>query len=334
ILLPTGDGMALVFFRDPEAPVRCALELTQILHAKPEIRLRMGLHTGPVYRIADINTNRNVAGGGINIAQRVMDCADAGHILASKAMADVLRELSSWNEHLHDLGEAEVKHGVRVHLFNLRTADAGNSELPQKLRAAGPSSTDERKPLVTKRRTVLGASAAFVIAASVVAVFFFYTQKAHALTEKDTVVLADFDNSTSDPVFDNTLKEALTLEIEQSPFLNALSEQKVRDTLQLMGQPADQRLTQQLARQVCIRSGSKAILDGRISKGDTEYVIALSAISCSNGDSLARTRTRPANKDAILDELGKTADTPRSKLGESLASVRKYDTPLEQAPTP
>jgi class 3 adenylate cyclase/Flp pilus assembly protein TadD len=334
ILLPTGDGMALVFFRDPEAPVRCALELTKILRDTPEIQLRMGLHTGPVYRIADINANRNVAGGGINIAQRVMDCGDAKHILASKAMADVLRELSSWNEHLRDLGEAEVKHGVRVHLFSLCTAEAGNPEIPQKLRTAKASTGSSLSHTASKHRVFLGIAAAFGITAAVAVVFFFRTQKVHALTAKDTVVLADFENSTSDPVFDDTLKQALTVEIEQSPFLSTLSDQKVRDTLRLMGQPPNQRLTEDLARQVCLRAGSTAFLDGRISKGESQYVIALNAINCASGDALARALTRAANKDAILDALGKTADTLRSKLGESLTSIRKYDAPLEQATTP
>jgi len=100
IRLPTGDGMALVFFRDPEAPVRCALELSRALHHYPEIKLRMGIHSGPVYRVADINANRNVAGGGINIAQRVMDCGDAGHILISNAVAEVIGQLTSWRNFL------------------------------------------------------------------------------------------------------------------------------------------------------------------------------------------------------------------------------------------
>ncbi len=133
ISLPSGDGMALVFFGDPEAPCRCALEVSQTLRNSPETKLRMGIHTGPVYRVADINANRNVAGGGINIAQRVMDCGDSGHILVSKTVADVLAQVSRWNGSLHDLGEAEVKHGIRVHLFNLYTEAAGNPKLPKKL---------------------------------------------------------------------------------------------------------------------------------------------------------------------------------------------------------
>jgi serine/threonine protein kinase/tetratricopeptide (TPR) repeat protein len=142
ISLPTGDGMALVFFGDSEYPVRCALELTRSLRNNSEIRLRMGIHTGPVYRVADVNAASNVAGGGINMAQRVMDCGDAGHILLSKTEVDVLGQLSCWNCSLHDLGEAEVKHGVRVHVFNFYTDDAGNPKLPSKLRTARGS----RKP--------------------------------------------------------------------------------------------------------------------------------------------------------------------------------------------
>ncbi len=136
IRLPTGDGMALVFFGDPEAPVRCALTLARSLQQHPEIKLRMGLHSGPVYRLADINANRNVAGGGINVAQRVMDCGDAGHILVSKALADVLTQITGWKNTLSDLGDAEVKHGFRVHLFNLCAEGVGNPKRPRKLRTA------------------------------------------------------------------------------------------------------------------------------------------------------------------------------------------------------
>ena len=130
ISLPTGDGMALVFFGNAEAPIRCAIELTQKLVGTPELKLRMGLHTGPVYRMADINANRNVSGGGINIAQRVMDCGDAGHILVSAAFASVLRQVTAWTPLLHDLGEVQVKHGIRVHVFNLLQDGIGNPQTP------------------------------------------------------------------------------------------------------------------------------------------------------------------------------------------------------------
>src|SRR5437667_1455982 len=122
IPLPTGDGLALVFFGDPEAPVRCAIELSRALREEGTA-VRMGVHTGPVYRIADINSNHNVSGGGINLAQRVMDCGDAGHILVSAVTMEFLKQLGTWSHLLHDLGETQVKHGLRIHLFNVFADD-------------------------------------------------------------------------------------------------------------------------------------------------------------------------------------------------------------------
>ncbi|MEZ5400178.1 MAG: protein kinase [Bryobacteraceae bacterium] len=133
VRLPTGDGMALVFFRDPTAPARCALEVAEALKPHPSLQVRMGIHTGPVFRVADINENSNVSGGGINMAQRVMDCGDGGHILVSKAVADVLTQFSDWQPYLTDLGEHQVKHGVTVHIFNLATPQAGNPAMPTKV---------------------------------------------------------------------------------------------------------------------------------------------------------------------------------------------------------
>lgn len=134
IALPTGDGMALVFFNHPEAPVRCAVELSRALKGAPQICLRMGVHSGLVYRMADIKNNMNVAGGGINIAQRVMDCGDGGHILLSKRVADDLGQLARWSGYLHDLGTAKVKHDLVVHVFNLFGDEFGNGEVPLKFR--------------------------------------------------------------------------------------------------------------------------------------------------------------------------------------------------------
>jgi class 3 adenylate cyclase len=130
---PTGDGMALVFRGSPEEPVDCALEISRALKAHPNLPLRMGVHSGPVSGVVDVNGRANVAGAGINMAQRVMDCADAGHILLSKRVAEDLEQYGHWQPHLHDLGECEVKHGVRVSVVNLYTAELGNAELPEKL---------------------------------------------------------------------------------------------------------------------------------------------------------------------------------------------------------
>ena len=132
VRLPAGDGMALVFFNNPETPVKCALEISMALKSYPKIRLRMGVHSGPVNEVKDVNDRTNIAGAGINIAQRVMDCGDAGHILLSKRVADDLVQFRHWNPYLHDLGECGVKHGVRVHVVNLYTEKLGNPHLPEK----------------------------------------------------------------------------------------------------------------------------------------------------------------------------------------------------------
>ena len=133
IRLPTGDGMALLFFRSPEEPVRCALEISEALKDHPNVRIRMGVHSGPVNEITDVNDRSNIAGAGINVAQRVMDCGDAGHILLSKHLADDLDQYRHWQPFLHDLGECEVKHGMRLHIVNLYKDGLGNPQLPGKL---------------------------------------------------------------------------------------------------------------------------------------------------------------------------------------------------------
>src|SRR6266536_690240 len=132
LTVPTGDGMALVFYNTPEAPVECALEISSSASEHPELQLRMGIHSGPVSGVVDVSGRSNIAGVGINIAQRVMDCGDSGHILVSKHMAEDLEQYGHWKQHLHDLGECEVKHGVRVSVVNLYTEDHGNPEVPQK----------------------------------------------------------------------------------------------------------------------------------------------------------------------------------------------------------
>src|SRR5215475_5126939 len=136
IKIPTGDGITLAFYHSPEAPVECALEISRALKKYPELQLRMGIHSGPVSGVIDATGKANVAGAGINIAQRVMDCGDAGHILLSKHVAEDLEEYPHWQPHLHELGECEVKHGVRISVVNLCTKELGNPDVPEKLKAA------------------------------------------------------------------------------------------------------------------------------------------------------------------------------------------------------
>jgi TolB-like protein/class 3 adenylate cyclase/Flp pilus assembly protein TadD len=179
IRIPAGDGMALVFFNSPEAPVRCALEINKKLKEHPQLQLRMGIHSGPVNEVRDVNDRTNVAGAGINIAQRVMDCGDAGHILLSQRIAEDLKHYRQWQPRLHDLGECEVKHGVRIHLFNLYTGELGNPELPEKFKHGRgrkrllPKSISKSAVSLVKGRWALIAAVLTMIGALAIGIAFF-----------------------------------------------------------------------------------------------------------------------------------------------------------------
>src|SRR3954469_11428535 len=149
--LPTGDGMGLAFFTSVDAPVRCALEVAEALKSRPNIKLRMGVDSGPVDLIVDVNDRPNVAGAGINMAQRVMDCGDAGHILLSKRVAGDLAQYSKWKPHLQDLGDAEVKHGAIVSLVNLSTDTVGNAAVPERVSRALKVETLRARKLRNRR---------------------------------------------------------------------------------------------------------------------------------------------------------------------------------------
>jgi len=153
--------------------------------------------------------------------------------------------------------------------------------------------------------------------------------KTTPLTEKDTVVLADFDNKTGDTVFDDALKQALAVELEQSPFLNVLSDRKVSETLRMMGRPATERITVDVGRELCLRTGSKALLGGAISSLGSHYLLAVNAVACNSGDTLAKEQVDAASKEDVLKALSRAASSLRAKLGESLPSVQKFDVPVE-----
>jgi serine/threonine protein kinase/tetratricopeptide (TPR) repeat protein len=186
---------------------------------------------------------------------------------------------------------------------------------------------------------VLIPAAAILVAVAIGGIFYLRSRSATSvtnatpLTAKDTVVLADFSNSTGDPVFDDALKQALGVELGQSPFLNVLSDRKVEETLHLMGRPSNERITRDVARELCIRTGSKAIVLGSISNLGGQYVLGVGAVGCSSGDTLAEEQEEAASKQEVLKALGKAVTSLRAKLGESLASVQKFDVPVE-ATTP
>ena len=183
-------------------------------------------------------------------------------------------------------------------------------------------------------RWALVSVAALVLIGIVVGARLFYPHKVHALTDKDTIVLADFSNATGDPVFDGTLRQGLSVQLEQSPFLSIISDEKIQQTLGLMGQPGDAKLIPAIAREVCQRTASAAVLDGSIAKIGTQYLLTLKAVNCESGATLASTEAQASDENHVLDALGSVSVEMRNKLGESLSTIQKFDTPLQQATTP
>ena len=181
---------------------------------------------------------------------------------------------------------------------------------------------------------VLVPAALILVAAAIGGTFYFRSRQSMTrLTDKDTIVLSDFDNKTGDSVFDDTLKQGLSVQLEQSPFLDLLSERKVNEALKLMGRPAGDRLTPEVTREVCERTGSTAMLTGSIAGLGSQYVVGLKAVNCNTGDVLAQAQEQAAGKEAVLKALDNAAISLRTKLGESLSSVQKYATPVEEATT-
>jgi serine/threonine protein kinase/tetratricopeptide (TPR) repeat protein len=205
-----------------------------------------------------------------------------------------------------------------------------------KVQAAAPASAQisaaaSASPSVRKRWPWVAA--ACVIVALVAGGIFLYSHRARSLTAKDSILLSDFVNTTGDPVFDGTLRQALAVQLEQSPYLNIFPQERVRDTLRYMGHSPDERVTPDLARQVCQREAIKAVLNGSISAVGTQYVVGVEAVNCQTGDNLAREQIPVDKKEQVLGAVGKVASNLRSKLGESLASLQKFDAPVEEATT-
>src|SRR5919106_1314289 len=201
IKIPTGDGITLVFYHSPEAPVECALEISRALKKYPELQLRMGIHSGPVSGVIDATGKANVAGAGINIAQRVMDCGDAGHILLSKHVAEDLEEYPHWQPHLHDLGECEVKHGVRVSVVNLYTEELGNPAVPEKLNAARLAAAAQRKR-AAYRWLSLGMVSLLAVIAVIGFLLFRYSRPpgtAELPVPEKSIAVLPFENRSRDP---------------------------------------------------------------------------------------------------------------------------------------
>jgi serine/threonine protein kinase/tetratricopeptide (TPR) repeat protein len=226
-----------------------------------------------------------------------------------------------------------------AHSATYRSVDSEpeQQQAPQSSRAAVAmrSSTVGMAPPASSRMSKIWKigipTAAIVLALAVGA--FFYMRRASALTERDTILLADFTNTTNDPVFDGTLKEALAVKLGESPFLSIVPEARVRETLRFMGRSPDERLASAAAREVCERLGDKAMLSGEIAQLGNQFVLTLNAVNCSTGETIAREQAEANGKEQVLGALGKAGANLRGKLGESLASIQKYNAPIEQATT-
>src|SRR5437868_14417157 len=192
IRIPTGDGMVLVFYTNPEAPAQCAVEISRELKEHPRLQVRMGIHSGPVSGVVDVNERANLTGAGINIAKRVMDCGDAGHILLSKHVAEDLEEYEKWRSLLHDLGSCEVKHSVRVSVVNLYDDQFGNATLPRKFE------TVQRRRTRLRWAAVAGVMLALVVIVAGTAMFSRYRVRSNLAVPEKSIAVLPFENRSED----------------------------------------------------------------------------------------------------------------------------------------
>jgi DNA-binding winged helix-turn-helix (wHTH) protein/tetratricopeptide (TPR) repeat protein len=245
----------------------------------------------------------------------------------------LLRKALNDDSHVPRFIETVPTAGYRF-IAKVTVLEEGPAVEPMTLTATAtiPPAAEHGRGLQAKRW--IFASAILLLAAVGVATYFLVGHRRRVLTEKDTVVLADFDNSTDDPVFDDTLRQGLTVQLEQSPFLNLVTEERIRQVLRMMDQPADTRLTPAVAREICERTASAAVLNGSIASLGSQYVLGLRAVDCRNGKVLDAEQAQAKRKEDVLNALSQIASRFRTRVGESLATVEKYDTPLIDATTP
>ncbi len=273
IKIPTGDGIALVFYTSPEAPAQCAVEISRALKKHPRLQLRMGIHSGPVSGVADVNERANVAGAGLNMAQRVMDCADAGHILLSKHVAEDLEEYERWRPLLHDLGSCEVKHGVRVSVVNLYDDQFGNPKLPRKFETVQKRQTRVRWAEATAALLALAAIVAGI------AMFSRYREGSTLPAPEKSIAVLPFENRSRDP--DN----AYFAEGIQDEILTRLS--KIAD-LKVISRTSTQHYKSapenlpEIARQL----GVAHILEGSVQKSGEAVRVNVQLIKAANDSHL------------------------------------------------
>jgi len=336
IRLPTGDGMALVFFTNPQAPMQCAVEISRALRERPTIKLRMGIHSGPVNAVADVNERENVAGIGINMAQRVMDCGDAGHILLSKRVAEDLAQYGRWRSQLHELGEVEVKHGVKVGIVNFYTDNIGNAALPEKIASkrkeqASVSKSEQARTRAKRRglELILLLAAILIIGLSI----FAYRASRKAMTAT-TPSIADAIPEKSIAVlpFEN-----LSMEKENAFFADGIQD----DVLTSLTKIADLKVisrtsvmhyrgTTRNLREIAQALGVNHILEGTVRRDGNRALVSVQLIDARNDRHIWAQRYDRTIADAIGLQ-GELATQIATELQAKLTSAEK--TSLGTKPT-
>src|SRR5437667_763519 len=306
--LPTGDGGALVFRNNPEAPVLCAMEISKELKKHPELKVRMGIHSGPVNEITDLNEQANIAGAGINVAERVMDCGDAGHILLSQHVAEDLEQYPRWRPYLHDLGTFEVKHGVRVNVANLYSDEIGNPQLPSKLQAVKRHRAQVRWAEVAIGLVILGA----IIGAG----FFFLRragQSTSAIVDKSIAVLP-FENLSAEKqneYFADGVQDEILTDLAKIADLKVISRTSVMQYKSGLA-----RNLREIGQQL----GVAHLLEGSVQRAGGKVRVNAQLIDARNDAHLwAETYDRDlADVFAIQSEIAKTiADELKAKISPS-----------------
>ncbi len=342
VRLPTGDGMALVFRNSAEEPTRCALEIAQALKSRPEVRVRMGIHSGPVSEVTDVSGRSNIAGAGINMAQRVMDCGGADHILLSHRAAEDLVQYRQWRSRLHDLGECEVKHGVRLHVFNLYTEDIGNRDLPEKFQQitetqSAPTILTSEKPVRGTRRLV----ATLIILAVAAGTGFYFlsrgpttktspssaTPVAHSIPEKSIAVLP-FENLTHDQ------ENAYLAEGIQEEILTRLA--KISELKVISRTSASKfRSSPDNLREIANKLGVANILEGSVQKSANQLRVNVQLINAAADAHLwADTYDRKLTDVFVIEsEIAKAiADKLQAKLtGREKDAISSHPTESSEA---
>jgi TolB-like protein/class 3 adenylate cyclase/Tfp pilus assembly protein PilF len=323
IKIPTGDGITLVFYQNPEAPVECALEISRALKKHPELQLRMGIHSGPISGVIDVTGKANVAGAGINMAQRVMDCGDAGHILMSKHVAEDLEQYPHWQPYLHELGECEVKHGVRVSVVNLYTEQLGNPAIPEKLKAVRLAAVAKRKRVAFRRLSL----SVLAVLAAIAAISFLLVHYRRPLTalglavpEKSIAVLP-FENLSEEKqnaYFADGVQDEILTDLAKIADLKVISRTSV-----MQYKSGVARNLRQIAREL----GVANIVEGEVQRAGNRVRVSTQLVDARNDVHLwAEHYDRPLDDVfAIQSEIAKAiADQLRARLspGEKAAIER------------